>query len=363
MAKGRRRLHLARPAWILLAVAAAAPAPACSSDYKKLSSGGSIADTLMYDVLGNDRDPSYYYTLVQRSHCPQTFCYLCGDDPYILDKNVDAIQRLGDASFGRLEGQAETLVLLEEILIEDRSALARAAAATSMTKIALKLPRYPASPVPDDGRQFLALAQEIGRIYGGGCPLAPPARARVAAALQQIGNLDFDDLKNSKNAVKELVGRAYLVDERDPQVRTAYDTAVVKRSHDLVLTSLRLAMEDPAAEVRVDAVRGLKTLGDAESQPAVLDRLARESAWLVRLEIVEYLGRTGGGPAVAGLLPLLDDADASVRHKSREALTRIAGRDLGIRRRSWEAWARQAFPGLSLPEAAEGEARPVPVPR
>jgi hypothetical protein len=336
-------------------VAFAASAAACSSDYKKLSSGGSLPEIVVYDVFGADRDPSFYYSLVKRSHDEEDFCYRCGSDPYVVDKNIDAIQRLGDAAYGRLEGQAQVIILLAEVAIEDRSPLARAAAMTSLTKIGLKLPRYPGRPVEDDGRQFLALAGELRALYrDGACrPSTAADRARAVEVLGRLGDLHFADFRLYKETLREFSGRNYLVDERDPAIRSAIDTATVKRSDALIRATLRTGVEDGDAQVRIDAVRGLETLADVEAEEVVVNRLGHEPIWLARLEMIEYLGRVGTPGAVAALVPLVDDPEAAVRHKAREALARLAGSDHGLRRAAWEAWARRRHPGIRFAGAAE----------
>jgi hypothetical protein len=345
-----------RPGAVGLAAALAVlvAGPGCSASYKKLSSGGSAADVLVYDVFGADRDPSYYYSLVKRSHDEEDFCYRCGADPYLVDKNIDAIQRLGDAQYGRLEGQAQVLLLLAAVATEDRSPLARAASMTTLTKIGVKLPRYPAHPVDDDGRQFLALAkQELRALYqdGRASPATPAQRARALEVLQRLGDLRFAQFDQQKAALREFAGRSYLIDERDPALRSAIDTAIVQRSDALVRATLRAGVEDRDPQVRVDAVRGLETLADAEAEDVVADRLRDEPSWLVRLEMVEYLGRVATPRAVGALVPLVADPEAAVRHKARESLARIAGSDHGVRREAWETWARARYPSIELPPA------------
>src|SRR5687767_4924779 len=115
------------PARALLALLLGATvATGCSNRLRKLSTGGGPAEALLYDVLGDERSPTYYYDLVRSSHDAEDFRYRCGDDPYLVDKSVDAIRHLGEASYARLEGQAQVVSLLTEILLEDRPALARA---------------------------------------------------------------------------------------------------------------------------------------------------------------------------------------------------------------------------------------------
>lgn len=92
---------------------------ACSNRQKKLSSGGGLGDS-MGELFGSTKDPAYYYGLVRDSHECETFQYRCVKDPYLVDKNIDALQHLGDGPFARLEGQANTVTMLVEVLLEDR---------------------------------------------------------------------------------------------------------------------------------------------------------------------------------------------------------------------------------------------------
>ena len=331
--------------------------PGCSARQKKLGTGGGMLDSLYYDVLGGKRDTSYYYGVVRDSHDPDSFCYRCGDDLYLVDKTIEGIQHLGDGPFARLEGQANTITMLIEIVLEDRSALARSAAAVALTKIALRLPRYGSAGPVDDGSGLAAAMGEITRLYAAGPGARTPAtRARIAALVAGIGDARHVDARNvpslyTKKALQFLGTTDALIDETDPGIRTALDAALTRKSREAVVYALTAAVEGPADHVRADAVRGLKVLGEASALPTVVDRVHVEVSPRVRSEAAEYLGRIGGKDAVAALLPLLDDVDGSVRWKAREALTRTAGQDLGPRRATWSRWARSRWPDLVLEDA------------
>ena len=333
---------------------------ACA-EYKKLSRGGSIAEVLVYDVFGQDRPPSEYYTYVRDSHRDSDFCYECGSDSYVVDKSIDAVQRLGDAAYGRLEGEAEVVMLFTEVLLEDPSSMARASAANSLTKIGLKLPRYDYAPVEDDGSRLLAMMQELDRLHvntGRGVPVSRATRDRTVQLMTSIGNLKFPGYLNTRNAIKIFYDREYLKDAADPAVRSAIDTALVKRMRALILDAMRFAVDDRDATVRIDAIRGLKTLGDRQGTEVVLQRLAVEPQWLVKIEAIEHVGKMGSRDGVVALAGLLNDPNASVRHKARGALTRIAGADYGARPEGWMHWARSVDPEIdfgALEPAADDE--------
>jgi HEAT repeat protein len=325
----------------------------CSNKQKKLSSGDDMLGQLYYDVLGGERAPSYYFDILQNSHEAETFCYRCDDDPYLVDKNVDAITRLGGAPYGRLEGLANTIVLMVEVLLEDPSALARSQAAVSLTRIGAKLPRYATRGPVDDGS---ALAQAIAEIQGIYTSRQSAAyRDRLAQLLAQVGEASYDPGVYAKKALQLFGTTPGLVEERDPGVRVALETAIVKVARQAIVYGLTAAVEGPTDFVRADAVRGLKVLGEVSGVDEVRARVRVEVSAHVRGEAVEYFARAATPEAVEGLVLLLDDIDGSVRWRARQALMRVAGQDLGARRGPWERWARGRWPGLAFPEEAPAD--------
>lgn len=355
-AQTRGREVILRAGAVLLAAGLLA---ACSASQQKLSSeGASPIDGLVHDVLGIDRNPSYYYELVRDSHDAEDFGYRPSQDPFVIDKNVDAVQKLGQAEFARLEGQAQVVDKLTDVLLEDPSALAQANAANSLTRLGLKLPQYRSRGLQERGDVFLALLREMDAIHAAGGALQTNpgwARRRTIEILDRIGRFEMATLILAKDTLRPFFTRDYLIDASDPAIRQAADTALVRRMGEVIRLALRSAVDADEPYVREEAIRGLKTLGDRSAQDAVLARLAVESNWRVRSEAVEYLGRAGSQEGVAVLLPLLDDPDPTLRHKTRQALTRIAGRDLGFRRRTWTRWAHARYPDLAR-RAAEAKA-------
>jgi hypothetical protein len=351
----------------LLAVACAA-LPGCS---RKLSAGGSAMDVLLYDVCGMDRGTSYYFDKVRTAHDRQTFGYRYDDDTYLVDKCVDAVNRLGTAEYPRIEGQAQVVLLLSDVLVEDPSSLAKASAAVSLTQLALRTPAEPGPAVPDRGDRALAVMKELDGLHdeqGRRRDDSPATRARVGSLADELGRLEFraGDVLTAKNALKFFPTRAFVVRETDPELRRTYDRAIVRRMQVVVRETLNRALFDPNHNVRADAVRGLKTLRHAGALDDALERLEIENHQRVRAEIVEYLGAVGGPKAAERLVSLVEDSDGTVRYKARQALARIAGQDLGNEREPWEAWARTRFPGFgaadapaATPAGAPGTAEPV----
>ena len=349
-------------------------APGCSNQQKKLS-GGTPADILLYDVLGQERSTSYYYDILSRSHEDEDFRYRVTEDPYLIDKSVDAAQRLGSAPFSRLEGQALAVGKLVEVLLEDPSPLAQANAAGSLTQIATRLPDYPQAGPADGGGYLVSLLQQLDALH------APAGRADLAARrtrtgqlVRQLGDLTFDDVVVARQALRPFHNRLYLIDESDPALRTEIDTALVKRMRTLIGQALENGVGAPSPWVRTDSIRGLKMLRLTDAAETVIGQLDGETEWQVQQEAVAYLGRVPTQESVETLIPLLHHADSGVRFRARESLREIAGVDHGRRAASWERWAKGRFgtggelqpvrPVAPGPDGgvAPGPMPPVPVP-
>jgi hypothetical protein len=331
---------------------------ACSNRQKKLSTGGGLGDS-MGELFGSAKDPAYYYGLVRDSHECETFQYRCVKDPYLVDKNIDALQHLGDGPFARLEGQANTVTMLVEVLLEDPSSLARSAAAVSLTKIGARLPRYASVGPVDDGSGLAAAMGELTRIYGPtGRSRQPCDRDRAAALVRQIGDARYAQGLYTKKALQFFGTQDGLINETDPVIRAAIDAALTKKTREAVVYALTNAVEGPADHVRADAIRGLKVLGETGAVKTVIERVAVEASGRVRSEAAEFFGRAATPEAVGALVGLLEDMDGGVRWKAREALTRIAGQDLGAKRAPWAAWARSRWPTLELPEPKGAPPKP-----
>ena len=356
-----RRFVLA--ALLLAAVAGAG----CS---RKLSTGGSAMDVFFYDICGMDRGTSYYYETLRAAHDKQTFVYRYGDDTYLVDKCVDAITRLGMAPYSRLEGQAQVVLLLSDVAVEDPSSLARASAATSLTNLATRTPAPPGTPVQDRGDRLLAIMRELDSLHdkqtGARRNDCPAVRQRVIALVDELGRLEFraGDVLTTKNALKYFPTSEFVVRDTDPAMRETFDRAMVRRMQSVIRETLNRAMLDPNHNVRADAVRGLKILKHAGALDDAIERLEVETQSRVRAEIVEYLGAVGGPKATEQLVNLVEDSDGSVRYKARQSLARIAGQDLGPDRKAWETCRLARFPAAATPPPAGAPtvAPPPPVP-
>lgn len=336
-------------------------AAACTRTKKLTGGDAGVWDGLVHGVLNLDRDAQEYYAIVRGSH-DQRFRYRVSEDEFLIDKTVDAVQRLGQLEYERLEGEAQVFDLLADVLLDDPSALAQANAANSLTRLTVKLPPTEGRRVPERGDRFLARLRELDGLFSaaGRARTNPAAaRARAVTILREIGSYAMPNVPLAKDAMKPFYTRTYLVDTPDTAMRRAADMALVARMRDTAVLALRAGVDDTTAYVREESVRGLKTLGDRGAEKVVLARLAEESRPRVRSEMAEYLGVSQGPDAVAALLPMLEDGDPSLRLKARQALTRIAGRDLGIRRATWTRWARSRYPQLAASSVSSQPSGPV----
>ncbi|HVG95097.1 MAG TPA: HEAT repeat domain-containing protein, partial [Planctomycetota bacterium] len=341
-------MPVARPSRALNAAVVIAMGVVCGGcPSRKLSSGGGAMDTLMYDVLGAERDTGYYYDVLLSAHDRSTFAYVQTEDPFIADKCVDAIVHLGRASYNRLEGEVQVILLLSDVVLEDWSSLAKASAAGALTALGTKLPTASGPEREENGLRYLDALKELDGMHDAQGRLrndCPAQRQRAVQLVDEIGSYKFPNLQLTKDGLRFFPAKSWVTRATDPAMREALDRAMVRRSRAVILASLEGAVLDRNHNVRVDAVKGLKTLQYAGAQESVLDRLEVETNSWVRGEMAEYFGAIGGRRAAEALLRLLDDDDGGVRHRARRALTRIAGDDRGKEVAAWQTWVDRAFP-------------------
>lgn len=337
---------------------------ALSGCSRKLSTGGGAMDVIFYDMLGMERSTAEYYAILRNAHDPSTFAIRHRDDnPFVADQAVDAIVHLGRATYSRLEGEAQVVLLLSDVLIEDPAALARDRSAASLALLGTRLLVPAGAGIPERGDRFLARLKELDSLHdadGRRLDPSPAGARRVGQIVEEIGRYDMPKLELDKDALRWFPTRAYIANETDPTLREIFDRAMVRRTRAVIDRSLEAAVADPVAYVRVSAVQGLKTVVYAAAVPTVQERLETESSPLVRGEIAEYLGAVGGVDAATTLVAMLRDDDGGVRLRAQRALVRIAGTDLGRDASAWSSWLAQGARRVEAPPASAS--RPVAPP-
>ncbi len=337
-------------AGLMLGMLLAAAAGGCTRAKKLSSEDTSLFEDLRHGVLGIDRDADEYYQIVRQSRDSRGSGYRLTTDKFLIDKTVDAVQRLGKLSYERRESQAQVMDLLADVVASDPSALARTNAANSLTRLGARLPAVDVARQADGGQGMRGLVRTLdGLFQTGGLAARDPAAARTRAVqmVDQLGRMDLPTAALAREALRPLYTRGYLVNTNDAALRQATQRALDVRMRDVARLALREVVESDTAYLREEAVRGLKTLGDTGAQPVILRRLAREHETRVRAEIIEYLGTVPSSASVAALIPFLEDPDPTLKLKARQSMTRIAGRDLGFRRVTWTRWALARYPELA----------------
>jgi HEAT repeat protein len=96
----------------------------------------------------------------------------------------------------------------------------------------------------------------------------------------------------------------------NPAIRE--DTAKIAKnfSSDVVVQALITALNDPAEEVRLNAVDSLVELEATEAVSALMVTVQRDSSDLVKRQAVDALGRLGDGAAVPVLIAYVEQRKA-----------------------------------------------------
>jgi len=156
---------------------------------------------------------------------------------------------------------------------------------------------------------------------------------------------------------QEVAGRLAkeFAEEPDPLIRAEIVRALAAYSGPGTAETLRRALEDPSAEVRIAACASWGERGRAGDRDAVsqLSRvIASDTETDVRLAAARALGRTGNAAAVAGLGVALDDQDPALQRRAVLALREVSGRrDLEYNVQKWRDYVRSQTPATGEPSA------------
>lgn len=141
---------------------------------------------------------------------------------------------------------------------------------------------------------------------------------------------------------------------KEPCVRAAAVRALGAQSGPRVGATLRRALKDRCAEVRLLAARAVSRGGHREALPAVA-KLLRDSDWSVRKAAIETLGRLR---SERGLEPLMDSfgREEGLLHETcHDALVRGTAQGFGYDLTRWQAWWKQSASGFVCPSAEDAD--------
>ena len=104
-----------------------------------------------------------------------------------------------------------------------------------------------------------------------------------------------------------------LLRDPDPIVRQRAAEALGRLGGEAALEGLAAGMDDPAQNVRLVSVKGLKRLDPGFAKPALLRLLIEDSTWEVRVQVATTLGLTADPELRPALEAALDDPNEFVR--------------------------------------------------
>jgi HEAT repeat protein len=152
-----------------------------------------------------------------------------------------------------------------------------------------------------------------------------------------LSDIKSEDVRTRANAVKvigdiphELSVKtlvAQLSRETSPQVRQECIKALTRQEVNGGLQAVRRALTDPAASVRLAAVRGLYRLAGDESASDLVHMLSDENEEVCRRSAT-CIGWLGQGELALELIPLLSNGNPSVRRAAIEAMGNLHSRQV-----------------------------------
>ena len=150
----------------------------------------------------------------------------------------------------------------------------------------------------DEAVSAIALLAQDGRLN----------RVRAIDAMSSASPLPVQSLVELSNAEMPDLRQIVVAVLGNARVRQAVQVVV----H---------AVTDPDAEVRIQAVKGLRELNDPSALPVCLSAL-NDERWEVRSEAARTCAALGGGGAAEAIAVLLDDEAEWVRHNASLSLSR-----------------------------------------
>jgi peptidylprolyl isomerase len=136
--------------------------------------------------------------------------------------------------------------------------------------------------------------------------LAQPRPARSADGL--LSRPDLQRLVDAQNA-RDGATLVAALSASDPAVRARAAFALASVGDTAAAPALLRALADPEAAVRADAAFALGLTADSTAETALLDALERETDPAARAELLDALGRTGGGGSLARLAAMEAEGD------------------------------------------------------
>ncbi len=145
----------------------------------------------------------------------------------------------------------------------------------------------------------------------------PPSLLYIGTG--EVTKRGFEDIDNPEQAI------TVLAESDDLDARQRAVDALVSYNGPVTIPALKIALTDPAPEVRVAALEGLASLGASEALKQILPAL-RDTHPGVRHSAILAVSLLGDIENVKDLRPLIRDPDASVAASAEVALRKLSSK-------------------------------------
>lgn len=112
----------------------------------------------------------------------------------------------------------------------------------------------------------------------------------------------------------------HLKSDPDALVRRRACQGLIRSAGEGVATALVEALRDPDPQVRLEAIRGVKKLAPGQGTPRLIELLAQDPMWEIRVQAASALGLSGDPLAQQALESALQDQVEFVRAAAAKAL-------------------------------------------
>ncbi|MDZ4781857.1 MAG: HEAT repeat domain-containing protein [Planctomycetia bacterium] len=140
-----------------------------------------------------------------------------------------------------------------------------------------------------------------------------------------------------------------LPNETDPLVRCEVVKALGANACPMAAQSLRQAMQDPDAEVRIACCDAWGAYGGVEAVQVLSGLVESDENLDVRMAAVKALGTTGESSAVQALQPALESDDPAIQITAVESMRSVSGRNFGNDVNAWREYASGREPQVESP--------------
>jgi HEAT repeat protein len=179
-----------------------------------------------------------------------------------------------------------------------------------------------------------------------------PGVVTPAEKITQLRKLSDDaaksDAQTKHKVVEQLV--TSIRTENDPLIRAEIIHTLGNYPDPDADSVLKLALNDPDADVRITACESLGKRGDAQAASLLAPLLGSDANRDVRLAAARALGKVKNQQAIDALGDALTDADPTMQYRAVLSLKEITGQDLGSNVDRWRQYVKdgQAKPAQHI---------------